>query len=270
MFIIELFQTNILDVGIHKENTMSVISLERFYDEVIDVIDVCCDKELENIQKAAKICSDSIKNGGVVHLFGSGHSIGFGLEMQKRAGSLVPIHNMDMKDFVLKKKVTLKEFKDPDNTFERRAGVADKLFNLYDVKKEDCFIIISNSGINGVVIDVALIAKERGHKVVVVTSWQHTSSEDSRHPSGKKLYELGDVVIDNCGPKGDALIQTEGVAKICSISSITGAMIAQSLTVEIADNLVKENVEVPMLLVEDSEEAKKHNETLLEKYKGRL
>ena len=245
---------------------MREINMDLFYEEMMKVVDVLEGKEMDNIRKA----SDTIAQGGVVHVFGSGHSVGFGMELAGRPGSLVPFHTIVTSDFVLHGKVSLAEFKDPDNIFERRADIADRLYDLYDIRPQDSFIIISNSGINGVVIDFAIKAKQEGHKVIVVTSWQHTSAEASRHPSGKKLYEMGDVVIDNCGPQGDALIETGKIEKICSISSITGAFIAQSITTETCRLLSERGVELPLLLSEDSEENRKHNAELRQKYAGRI
>ncbi len=249
---------------------MKEITMDLFYDEMLKVVHTLQDKEMDNIRKAAEICADTIAQDGVVHVFGSGHSVGFGMELAGRPGSLVPFHTIVTSDFVLHGKVTLEEFRDPNNIFERRADIADRLYDLYDIRPQDSFIIISNSGINGVVIDFAIKAKQEGHKVIVVTSWQHTTAEASRHPSGKKLYEMGDVVIDNCGPQGDALIETGKVEKICSISSITGAFIAQSITTEVCRLLQQKGVELPLLLPEDSQSGKQHNEALKEKYKGRI
>ncbi len=249
---------------------MREINMDLFYDEMLKVVDVLESKEMDNIRKASELCAETIAQGGVVHVFGSGHSVGFGMELAGRPGSLVPFHTIVTSDFVLHGKVSLEEFKDPDNIFERRADIADRLYDLYDIRSQDSFIIISNSGINGVVIDFAIKAKQEGHKVIVVTSWQHTSAEASRHPSGKKLYEMGDVVIDNCGPQGDALIETGKIEKICSISSITGAFIAQSITTETCRLLSERGVELPLLLSEDSEENRKHNAELRQKYAGRI
>ena len=246
------------------------INLNVFYDELMKLLDNLYDKEKDNIAKAAKVCSDAIAKGGVVHVFGSGHSIGFGMEMKGRPGALVPIHHIDMSDFVIKGMVTYADFRDQDNIFERRPHIADKLYALYDIRPEDVFIIISNSGINGVVIDMAITAKNNHHPVIVVTSWQHTSTEESRHPSGKHLYEFGDVVIDNCGPKGDALLETGRPEKVCSVSSITGAFIAQSINLEIVRNLEAEGKEVPLVYDFTVEGYKEHNQALLEKYKGRI
>ena len=249
---------------------MREINMDLFYEEMLKVVDVLEGKEMDNIRKASEVCAETIAQNGVVHVFGSGHSVGFGMELAGRPGSLVPFHTIVTSDFVLHGKVSLEEFKDPDNIFERRADIADRLYDLYDIRPQDSFIIISNSGINGVVIDFAIKAKQEGHKVIVVTSWQHTSAEASRHPSGKKLYEMGDVVIDNCGPQGDALIETGKIEKICSISSITGAFIAQSITTETCRLLSERGVELPLLLSEDSEENRKYNAELRQKYAGRI
>lgn len=249
---------------------MKEITMDLFYEEMLKVVDVLEGKEMDNICKASEVCAETIAQGGVVHVFGSGHSVGFGMELAGRPGSLVPFHTIVTSDFVLHGKVTLEEFKDPDNIFERRADIADRLYDLYDIRPQDSFIIISNSGINGVVIDFAIKAKAEGHKVIVVTSWQHTSAEASRHPSGKKLYEMGDVVIDNCGPQGDALIETGKIEKICSISSITGAFIAQSITTETCRLLSEKGVELPLLLSEETEENRSHNAELRQKYAGRI
>ena len=246
------------------------ISLEVFADELFDVLDKLYESQSDNILKAAEVCAQAISNDGVIQVFGSGHSIGFGIEMTGRTGSLFPVHNINMNDFVIQGKVSYDDYRDPDNIFERRPGIADQLYQLYDIRKNDVFIIISNSGINGVVIDMAIYAKKLNPPVIVITSWQHTTVEDSRHPSGKKLYELGDIVIDNCGPVGDALIETGGVEKICSISSITGAFIAQTLAAEICENLINKGCDLPILKAEDTGVGRQHNRDLLNKYQGRI
>ena len=153
---------------------------------------------------------------------------------------------------------------DRKKIFERKPNVAGKLYNLYDIKPQDVFIVISNSGINGIVIDIADLAKKNGHKVIIITSMKHTLAEEPRHPSGKKLYEFGDIVIDNCGPHGDALIKTDGVAKVCSVSSICNNCIAQSMAARIIEILMEKGLEVPVLTGDQA-----HDEELKKKYEGR-
>ena len=223
------------------------INSDIFVDGLTDLLVTLKDTQAENIEKAAEIVADTIQNDGVVHVFGSGHSYGFGVEMINRTGSLVPVHNIATAEMVIKGLYTYEDFKDPNNKFERRPGVADQFYDMYEIHPQDCFIIISNSGINGMVIDLALKAKEMNHKVIVVTSMQHTTAEPSRHPAGKKLYEIGDLVIDNCGPRGDALLETGKIEKICSVSSITGAIIAQGIGLGAMDILKERGVEAPVL-----------------------
>ncbi len=246
------------------------INPELAFSEISVLLNKVHDQEHDHIKAAADIAAKTIANGGVVHVFGSGHSFGFGLEMKDRPGALAPIHNISSADLVIYGSTTVEEYRAPDNHFERRAGIADELFDLYKVDNKDSFIIISNSGINGLVIDMAAKAKENGLPVVIVTSMEHTLAEASRHPSGKKLYEFGDVVIDNCGPRGDALLETGRLEKVCSVSSITGAMIAHGVAVNAIEILEEMGIEPPVWKNNDTEENIAYNKALKAKYQGRV
>ncbi len=241
-----------------------MIDAKRFKDELSALLDHLYEKEGDNIEATAQAFKECIEKGGVIHVFGSGHSVGLGIDIKDRLGALVPIHIMEMTDFVTRGGVSVEEFMDKKNIFERKPGVASKLYELYDIKPQDVFVVISNSGINGIVIDIADLAKKNGHKVVIITSMKHTLAEEPRHPSGKKLYEFGDIVIDNCGPHGDALLETEGVEKVCSVSSICNNCIAQSLAARTIELLKEDGYELPVLNG-DSE----HDEALKKKYEGR-
>lgn len=248
---------------------MVEINTNNFLEASFEIVEKLESQQLENIKKAAKICSDAIRNDGVIQVFGSGHSVGFAAEMQGRAGSLVPVHTIQSIDFVKRNMYTYEDYRDMDNIFERRPGVASKFFDLYEISDQDVFIIISNSGINGLVIDLAAAAKERNHKVIVVTSLDHTLNSDSRHPSGKKLMDFGDVVIDNCGPKGDAMLDLADGGKIGSVSSLSGIYVAQGVALETIKNL-QDLEELPVLVFEENEASKKQNDELKEKYRGRI
>lgn len=241
-----------------------MIDAKTFKDEINSLLDVLYDSQKDNIEATANALKECIEQGGVCHVFGSGHSVGLGIDIKDRIGALVPIHIMEMSDFVTKGGVPAEEFMDTKNIFERKPNVAGKLYDLYNMKPQDIFIVISNSGINGIVIDIASLAKQHGHKVIIVTSMKHTTVEEPRHPSGKKLYEFGDIVIDNCGPHGDALIQTEGVAKVCSVSSICNNCIAQSLAARTVELLKADGYELPVLTGD-----KAHDDALKKKYEGR-
>src|SRR5690606_9781270 len=141
-------------------------------------------------------------------VFGTGHSRAFAMEMAGRAGGLVPVHAIEEDILFLNGIYPVEERKNP--YLERDPKIAHQILAQYDIRPEDIFIIVSNSGRNGSTVEMAAEVKRRGHKLIVVTSMAHTTSVTSRHPSGKLLYEFADVVIDNCGPLGDAMLEVEG------------------------------------------------------------
>jgi len=241
-----------------------MVDAKKFLDEINSLLDTLYDSQKDNLEATAQAMKDCIEKGGVVHVFGSGHSVGLGIDIKNRIGAMVPIHIMEMSDFVTKGGVSVEDYTNKNDIFERRPNVAGKLYGLYDMKPQDIFIVISNSGINGVVIDIASLAKQNGHKVIIITSMKHTLAEGPRHPIGKKLYEFGDIVIDNCGPHGDALIETGGIAKVCSVSSICNNCIAQSIAARTIELLNEDGVELPVLNGD-----KAHDEALRKKYEGR-
>ncbi len=242
-----------------------IVDAKAFKDEVTKLIDTLYETQKSNMEKAAQLIANSIEKLGVVHVFGSGHSLGLGIDITGRPGSLVPIHIMSTSDFVTKGVVSLDTFQSKTDIFERKPGIAGDLYELYDIRPQDVFIIISNSGINGIVIDFAALAKENGHKVIVITSKAHTMAEDSRHPSGKKLYMYGDIVIDNCGPHGDALLETDGVAKVCSVSSICNNLIAQAIAARVVEIIEEDGEDAPVLTGDEE-----HDSALLARYEGRI
>jgi uncharacterized phosphosugar-binding protein len=224
--------------------------------------------QLGAIGRASVVLAERMRAGGVVQVFGTGHSRSFSMEMAGRAGGLVPVHAMYLADLALSGRYPVDEMKDP--AFERRPEIARELFGLYDVRPEDAFIIVSSSGRNGSTVEMALAAAERELPVVVVTSMAHTSEVTSRHPSGKRLFELGDIVIDNCAPYGDAVLGTGSGPKICAVSSATGAVIAQALTAEIAARYREHGEEPPVLVSANVDGADDHNARLRGRYGARI
>ncbi len=116
---------------------------------------------------------------------------------------------------------------------------------LFDVQPEDIFIIASNSGVNGSILGVALAAKQRGHKLIAVTSLDHTSRVTPKHPSGKRLSEVADIVIDNLAPYGDSTMELEGGVGVGAVSSITAAFIAQRITIGVAEAMRQRGKNAP-------------------------
>lgn len=244
------------------------VSAEDFFAAARDAALRVKTSQLDAIRRASALLAERMRSGGVVQLFGTGHSRSVSMEMTGRAGGLVPMHAMQLADLALFGRYPVDEVRYP--AFERRSEVARELFDLYDVRPEDAFIIVSNSGRNGATVEMALLASERKLPVVVVTSLAHTTAVASRHPCGKRLFELADIVIDNCAPYGDAVLDAGSGLKVCAVSVITGAMIAQSLTAEIVAQYRRHGEEPPVLVSANVDGADEHNARIRASYGSRI
>lgn len=212
--------------------------------------------QMEAIQTASAWITESIVDGGVFHAFGSGHSYIIAAEAHGRAGGLVPVQPI---------------YDPAEGKAERLEGYAATVLNQYDVREGEVLLIASNSGINAVPIEMALEAQKRGLKVVAVTSMTHTQIGASRHSSGKKLYEIADLVIDNCGIVGDAAIEVPGFpGRVGATSSIAGAAIVNAITVQVAENLSARGIMPPILISANIAGGDEHNARIQAQYIERL
>ena len=198
-------------------------------------------QEMPNICKAAEIVAESCLNGGKLYIFGTGHSHMIAEELYLRAGGLALVHG------ILPPELMLHEMPTKSTLIERLEGYAQVLADIYHVEAKDTVMVVSNSGRNALPVEMCLEAKKRGAKVIALTSMAHTVHCASRHSSGKKIYEIADVTIDNCAEPGDAAIQVETVPTgIGPISTVTGAAIAQALACQVVENMVKAGVTPPV------------------------
>jgi uncharacterized phosphosugar-binding protein len=226
------------------------------------------DTQTDNIRQAAGLVVDAIQNDGIIQVFGTGHSRSIAMEIAGRAGGLMPANALSIKDLVMYGATSPDEILDP--TIERDPGLAQRILDLADTHPEDVFVVASNSGGNGSVVELALLAKERGHQVIAVTSLEHTRHVVSRHPSGQRLFEIADVVIDNCGVFGDAALPLPAGGAIAATSSLTGVLIAQMLVAEVCGQLLEMGVEVPVLVSANVPGGDEHNAELEQRYGERV
>ncbi|MEV4351164.1 SIS domain-containing protein [Actinoplanes sp. NPDC049596] len=222
----------------------------------------------EQKHRAADLLAGSLRSGGVIQAFGCGHSEALAMEIAGRAGGLVPTNRIALRDVVLYGGEPLSVLEDP--MFERRADVAHRLYELAPVKPDDAFVIASNSGINGAVVEMALLVKQRGHALIAITSAEHSAGVDSRHPSGRKLGEIADVVLDNGAPYGDAALPMPGGGAVGAVSSITAALLAQQIVTEVVSRLVAAGVTPPVYLSDNVPGGKEHNAAMEARYAGRI
>ena len=220
------------------------------------------------IDDAIAVIADGLDAGGVVQAFGTGHSEAFAMEIAGRAGGLIATNRIALRTLVLRGGRDISALGGAE--FERDSNIGENLLALFDVQPRDVFIIASNSGVNGSILGVALAAKARGHKVIAVTSLDHTNRVKPKHPSGKRLSEVADIVIDNLAPFGDSTLELEGGIGVGAVSSITAAFIAQRVTIGVAETLRRRGKTPPVYISANIPGGDEHNRALEDLYGDRI
>jgi len=221
------------------------------------------------IQRAAGLMTTSLRANGVIQAFGSGHSEALAMEIAGRAGGLIATNRIALRDLVLLGGEPTELLRSAE--LERDPQYSRKLYELSAAREGDLFVIASNSGVNGSIVELASVVKEKGHPLIAITSLQHTGGMDSRHPSGKKLIDFADVVLDNHAPYGDSVLDLpDGGGKVCAVSSITAALIAQMLVAEVLRRMTDAGETPPVYLSANIPGGDEHNHALEAKYAGRI
>lgn len=221
--------------------------------------------QLENIEKAASLVAQTLQSGGRLHAFGTGHSHMLAEEIFYRAGGLVNVNP------ILEGSLMLHESASKSTRLERLSEYGKILFDHYGLKKGDLLLVFSNSGRNGVSIDLAALAKENDLSVVVITCMAHTMNGVSRHPSGKKLFEFGDVVIDNCGREGDAAIDIDNFERrVAPTSTAAGTVILNAVVAAAVQQMVNNGFAPEVFASSNVDGGDDINEKYLEKYRKEI
>jgi uncharacterized phosphosugar-binding protein len=132
-------------------------------------------------------------------------------------------------------------------------------------------VIISNSGINAVPIEMAMLCRDKGMTVVAITSLAHSQSVASRHSSGKKLFDAADIVIDTHGVSGDAALDVPGSPhQTGATSTIIGCAIVQAITAQAVAMLAERGEAAPIWVSTNMPEGREHNHKWLRRYRTRL
>lgn len=244
-----------------------MVNAKEYFSVAREYLEKARSTQREAVMTAAKMMSECMLNDGIVQLFGVGHNRTFSMELGYRAGGLMPFHQFNPADLAMREGMDVKEIRDP-NFFER-SDIVDRLWNLYNIDSRDMFIIICDAGVQKAVIDFAMKVKANNHKLIVVTSMEATTKLEARHESGKKLYQLADLVIDCGAPYPDTVLSLNDQIKINQVSGICGNIIAQMITAETYNYLTSNGHEAPVLLSANVTGADVHNRAISDKYLGR-
>lgn len=232
---------------------------ETYYHRANDMLAQAWSANLPTIQRLAPVIGQSLAQGGVLHTFGSGHSELISREIIGRAGGLVCVSGII----------------DPTAGFiENLVGYGTKLVERHDRQYElragETIIVISNSGKNSSPLEVALHAKKKGLNVVGLTALKMSSTYATVHPSGQRLHEVADYVLDNGGVPGDAIVEVRDGLMSGPTSTFIGCSILNWLMLSVVEWLRDQGHALPILRSQNMPNAIEHNRTVGAAYKHRL
>lgn len=240
-----------------------VLEVSEYTQAVENLLTVLQRENKTVVDRCAVALKTAIDNGGLLYVFGSGHSSILVEEAFHRAGGLVPVYPI------------LHEFISPHTTakisgkLERLEGIAPILFARSGAKKGDLMFIASNSGINAASIEMAAECRKAGVTAVAFTSLTHSKSVTSRHSTGKRLFELCDHVIDNHCPSGDALVEIGGI-RIAAGSTIANSFMYHWILTEASKLWAHEGKKPPIYQSANTPGGDEHNQKLEAAYRSRI
>ena len=237
-----------------------IAAFQREVDRVLDTFVTTQNKTLETVAAAI---ADHMEEGGILYAIGTGHSHMVGEEFYARAGGLACIR------LIAPMELTLGDHPLKSTVIERIGDYAHVILTQYKIGPKDLVLISSNSGRNAMIVELALELKRRGVTTIAFTNLTHSAAVTSRHESGKRLFEVCDYVIDNCGCEGDACMDLPGIpGKMGATSSILGIFMAQTLGMLLARELQSRNMEVPVFLSANVDAGDAWNEKIMKQYYG--
>src|SRR5262249_35878905 len=207
------------------------------------------DGQRDALDRAAGLCTEAIARDGLVHLFGCGHSRMLCEEMTPRQGCFVGWHTLVELGLTFHHLIVGPNGPRRSLHLEKTPGYAEQILRNFAFGPHDVMVVISTSGIREVIIEMAEGARRRGLPVIGVVSRLHCEQARPAHPSGKKLLDVADVILDNGAPVGDTLLELEGSPsragpppggrqKTGPFSTLGGAMVMNLLRCEVAQRLV--------------------------------
>lgn len=238
----------------------------RFYTVATQTLARVMESQAAQIEAAGRLGAEAILGGGLIHIFGTGHSHMIAEELFGRAGGLVLVNPIFNSTLMLHEGIAR------SGATERLPGYAERILALEPLSAGDLLIVVSNSGRNAVPVEAALYGRAKGLKVVAITSMAHTLSQPANHPGGQRLYEVADVVIDNGGIAGDAALEVPGSSvRACATSTLAATFIAQAIQAAVVERLAAAGMEpLPILRSGNLDGAKEHNDRVRRVYGDRV
>jgi uncharacterized phosphosugar-binding protein len=232
---------------------------DSYHATTLALLDSVRARNLATLRARGPIVGKSLADGGVLHLFGSGHSEMLAREIIGRAGGLMPVTGLFDPGYGFS-----------ENVVGYGARLAQRYENHYGLRAGECFIVISNSGKNASPIEVALHARARGLTTIALTAMSMSTTSKTVHPGGKNLHEVCDYTLDNGGVPGDAVVEVEAGRFAGPTSTLTGSLLLNLLALEAVDWLKANGHGLPLVTSQNVPGGMEANIALSRQYRDRL
>lgn len=239
---------------------------EKYYEEMKRVLVKIEDTQGEALSRCAEMIVESLLNDGAFHILDTGHMLMF--EAVGRSGGLMAVKPVDV-SVTVENPVRRREraIAKPKRYLDSIEGLPAYVFDKSAIVAGDVLLIGSVSGINILPVEMALSARERGIKTIGLTAVEYSRALESKHPSGKRLFEVCDEVLDNCAPLGDTLVEVEQLGLgVCPASGISASYVNWALQAEIVEKLVARGKTPSIYLSNHLPAAGKHNAEAIASY----
>ena len=237
---------------------------EIFLTRVLEQLQALARTQREGIEQAAGWFADALASEHWIYLFGTGHSHMLAEELFYRAGGLARVVPMLYEPLMLHASAS------ESTRWERDIEVVPRLFERYPIQAEDVLVVASNSGRNAVPVELALQARRRGARVVAIVNRQQCERWPSRHPSGQRLSEVAELVLDNCGVEGDACVPVPELGlSVGPTSTIAGAALLQMIVCGAVEKAIERGLH-PEIFCSSNTVGDDTNAAILAKYRGRV
>ncbi len=207
------------------------MSAQTYYKQISGVLAAIHETQNVALEKAGELLAATIAAGNRVYLFGSGHSVIPVMDVFPRYGSFVgffPLYDPRLMWHNVVGPGGARELL----WLERREGYIANFLQSFAMGPGDCILVFSHGGLNAAPIEAALYAKEKGMKVVTVSSLANAASAKATHSSGKKLSDVADIALDNCVPPEDSLVDIGRPEKVAAGSTMAAVFLAMALVAE--------------------------------------
>ena len=216
---------------------------DRYFELLIERLAEVRATQAEAIDRAAEACARSIAADKLVFSFGTGHGSLPALEMFPRTGTIVGFRPIVESTMISFHRVWGDMGARQYRFLHALEGYGKAILRSHQLDPANSIVLFSHSGVNAVILDIALGAKEKGLIVIAVASLPHSSASPARHSSGKRLFEVADIVVDTRASLADACIRIKGLdAPVGANSTSVAVAVAHAIVAATAEKLVQRGV----------------------------